>query len=884
MKRLILIDAHAIIHRAYHALPPLTTPAGEPINAVYGFTTILLRILRELKPDYITAAFDMPGPTFRHVAYERYKAQRPETPSELTSQFAKVREVLAAFKIPYFEKAGYEADDIIGTIASHLERNKKIEVVIVTGDADAFQLVRKSLKVYSMRRGITDTVIYDEKAVRERFGLAPRQLVDYKGLRGDPSDNIPGVKGIGEKTATELLKNFNSIEGVYGALKKKDKRISESVAAKLAEGEADAKFSKELARINLDTPIEFQLENSAWKGDILSPDVRVLFQKFGFFSLLKRLGESGDSELRPVTRQEKSVATQGALLEVVARPERARRILKTAKDFENFMADSEQKRLGFILYENNLFAVEDESGAVVVINKPLFREKTVKSILEGKREWYAHDGKGIIQFLRAQAVNICGIYFDTMIAAYLTSQFLRDFSYLAVASRELGRMVSQDAPDEFIHFFEIVSSLEAKLSEGEIRKVFLDIEMPLTPILADMEEKGILFDKKYLQGLSVKIDAELKKLTQEIYHESGEEFNINSSQQLSRILFDKLLLATKGLRKTDKGGVVSTRESELEKLKEKHAIVPKILDYRELMKLKTTYVDTLPLLVDPKTGRLHTTFNQTGTATGRLSSANPNLQNIPIMSDYGKEVRKAFVAEKGFRLVSFDYSQIELRVAAHIANDTKMIEAFQNGLDIHKMTAAEIYNVSLAKVTPELRRAAKTLNFGVLYGMGSQALSEATGMSRDDAKKFIDEYFKKFSGIANYIIETKQFAEEKGYVETIFGRRRYIPEILSPNWQMKREAERMAVNMPVQGTATGDIIKMAMIKIDDWVRKEKLEDKVRMLLQVHDELLFEIKDVTVKKYAPKIKEIMENTAKLKVPLAVDVEMGKNWGEQAPLNQ
>ena len=471
-----------------------------------------------------------------------------------------------------------------------------------------------------------------------------------------------------------------------------------------------------------------------------------------------------------------------------------------------------------------------------------------------------------------------------MIAAYLTSQFLRDFSYLAVASRELGRMVSQDAPDEFIHFFEIVSSLEAKLSEGEIRKVFLDIEMPLTPILADMEEKGILFDKKYLQGLSVKIDAELKKLTQEIYHESGEEFNINSSQQLSRILFDKLLLATKGLRKTDKGGVVSTRESELEKLKEKHAIVPKILDYRELMKLKTTYVDTLPLLVDPKTGRLHTTFNQTGTATGRLSSANPNLQNIPIMSDYGKEVRKAFVAEKGFRLVSFDYSQIELRVAAHIANDTKMIEAFQNGLDIHKMTAAEIYNVSLAKVTPELRRAAKTLNFGVLYGIGSQALSEATGMSRDDAKKFIDEYFKKFSGIANYIIETKQLAEEKGYVETIFGRRRYIPEILSPNWQMKREAERMAVNMPVQGTATGDIIKMAMIKIDDWVRKEKLEDKVRMLLQVHDELLFEIKDVTVKKYAPKIKEIMENTAKLKVPLAVDVEMGKNWGEQAPLNQ
>lgn len=909
MKKLILIDAHAIIHRAYHALPPLTTPAGEPINAVYGFTTILLRILRELKPDYIAAAFDMPGPTFRHVAYERYKAQRPETPSDLTSQFSKVREVLVAFQIPYFEKSGYEADDIIGTIASRLEKNKKIEVIIVTGDADAFQLVRKNLKVYSMRKGITDTVIYDDNAVRERFGLAPKQLVDYKGLRGDPSDNIPGVKGIGEKTATELLKNFDSIEGVYAALKKKNNKISAAVVEKLKAGEEDAKFSKELARINPDVPIEFQLESSVWKGDITGPEIKALFQKFGFFSLLKRLDGADAVEPRSATRKEKSMATQGALLEVATQAAESQRTLKTVKDFENFIADSRPKRLGLILHENNLFVVAEVTGAVAIINKPLFQEIAVKRIWGEQGGWYVYDGKEIIKFLRANGIEIRGISFDIMIAAYLTSQFLRDFSYLAVVSRELGRMVAREAREEFRHFFEVADSLDKKLSEGRIRKVFSEIEMPLVSVLADTEERGILLDKKYLQALSVKINAGLEKLTKEIYRDAGEKFNINSSQQLSRILFDKLLMTTKGLRKTEKGGVTSTRESELEKLKNKHPVVARILDYRELMKLKTTYVDVLPALADPKTGRLHTTFNQTGTATGRLSSANPNLQNIPIMSDYGKEVRKAFIAEKGFSLVSFDYSQIELRVAAHLADDKKMIAAFKNGLDIHKMTAAEIYNVPLEKVTPELRRAAKTLNFGVLYGMGSQALSEATGMPREDAKKFIDEYFKTFSGIANYIIETKQFAEEKGYVETLFGRRRYIPEILSPNWQLKREAERMAVNMPIQGTSTGDIIKMAMIKIDEWIGKEKLENDVRMLLQVHDELLFEInphtKDFSVgvkEKLVPeqspvespmdsstgrsrgttniiaKIKEIMERIVELKVPLVVDVKLGKSWGE------
>ena len=466
-----------------------------------------------------------------------------------------------------------------------------------------------------------------------------------------------------------------------------------------------------------------------------------------------------------------------------------------------------------------------------------------------------------------------------MLAAYIASVFSRDFSYLGVASRELGRLISADPCEEFTHFFEIARLLQAKLSEGKLSFIFEDIELPLTPILAEMEHKGILLDREFLGELSRKADKTLSLLTENIHGLAGEEFNINSSQQLSKILFEKLGLKTHGLRKTEKGGVISTSASELEKLRGVHPMIEKILEFREITKLKSTYIDVLPTLVNPRTKRLHTTFNQTGTATGRLSSFDPNIQNIPVVSSLGREIRKAFIAAPDFLLVSFDYSQIELRVAAHLANDEKMIDAFKKGVDIHALTASEIYNVPLEKVTPDLRRAAKTLNFGILYGMGSQALAESTGMSRQEAKKFIDEYFHDFSGVREYLRHIKSFAEENGYVETLFGRRRYIPEIHSPNWQLKREAERMAVSTVIQGTATGDIIKMAMIRVNEWVKKEKLKDEIHMLLQVHDELLFEIKDNIVKKIAPRIKEIMERAAELKAPLVVDVKVGKNWGKQ-----
>ena len=866
MKKLILIDSHAIIHRAYHALPPLSSPAGEPTGAVYGFTTILLRILRELKPDYIAAAFDLPGPTFRHVAYERYKAQRPETPSDLSSQFGKVREVLDAFGIQHFEKEGYEADDIIGTIAAKLAAKKNLEVIVVTGDMDALQLVRSNLKVYSMRKGISDTVTYDEKAVKERYGFKPAQLIDFKGLKGDPSDNIPGVKGIGDKTATELIKEFGSVEGIYKALKKGTKKISPAVAEKLRTDAEAAKFSKELATIHQNVPLAFRLEEAIWRGT--NPEkVNALFQKLGFASLIKRVSIEG----------KQSVPKQAALISLRGSASRPV-LLKREDKLRGIIRTHSGADFGLLLDGPALFMTVRGEKVIYQIHRSVLSARSAKELFE-QTPFFVYDGKAIIKFLQDFGVQSPVIKFDILLAAYVSGTFLRDFSYLAVAARELGRMVSSMAVEELPHFFEIIKSLEAKLAEGKLRFVFDSLELPLISVLADMEERGIKIDSGFLVKLSGKVAADLQRLTKKIYQDAGEEFNINSPQQLSKILFEKLGIKTRGLRKTEKEGRISTGAAELEKLKTGHPIVSKILEYRELAKLQTTYVDVLPKLVDRKTGRLHTTFNQTVTATGRLSSTNPNLQNIPVMSELGREVRKAFVAEKEFLLVSFDYSQIELRVAAHIADDKKMIEAFKKALDIHKLTAAEIYNVALEKVTPELRRAAKTLNFGVLFGMGSQAFAEATGMSREDAKKFIDEYFHDFSGIKKYIEDTKRFAEINGYVETIFGRRRYIPEIHSPNGQWKREAEGMAVNMPIQGSATGDIIKLAMIKVDDWIKKEDLCDEIRLLLQVHDELLFEIKKDAVKKYAVKIKEIMESAAKLKVPLVVDIKSGENWGEQ-----
>lgn len=867
MKRFILLDTHAIIHRAYHALPPLLTPSGEPAGAVYGFTTILLRILRELKPDYIAAAFDLPGATFRHIAYERYKAQRPATPSDLASQFLKVREVLEAFGIPVYLQEGYEADDIIGTIVKKLEKKKDCAITIVTGDLDVLQLVRPNVSVYYMKKGITETITYDVSAVHERYGFDPEQIPDFKGLKGDPSDNIAGVKGIGEKTALNLIQSFGTIGDIYKALKKNSKKISSSSAAKLRAGEKDAYLSRDLATIKKDVPITVRLEDVAWNDTHRSEKVKRLFQKFGFFSLLKRLDIN-----------EKPTAVQAALSMPVAEKTFLPETLVTPADFTAFVSAYSRGPCGVVLLEKELYIIPKTTSRVGLISPDLFKNAAVKKFFQTTPHFFVYDGKALIHFLRGHDIECGTPVFDLMLAAYLTNTFSRDFSFAAIFQRELGRPAASDPREELIHFFEVVSLVDAKLNEGRLRNVFETIELPLVRILADMEDRGIMLDRSVVERCGDEIDTKLSGFTKNIYTAAGEEFNINSSQQLSRILFEKLGIATHGLRKTQKGGVVSTNAAELEKLRGAHPIVAFVLEYRELMKLKTTYVDALPGLVNVKTGRIHTTFNQTGTATGRLSSVSPNMQNIPIMSEYGRRIRSAFVASAGYSLASFDYSQIELRIAAHMARDAKMIDAFKKGLDIHALTASEINNIPLESVTPELRRAAKTLNFGILYGMGAQALAEVTEMTREEARRYIDEYFRDFSGIKKYIADTLASVREKGYAETIFGRRRYIPEIFSSNWQLKREAERMAVNAPIQGSATGDIIKLAMIQVDTWIRKEKMDDEVRMLLQVHDELLFEIKSSIVKEVTPRIKKIMEHVASLDVPLVVGVTVGERWGK------
>ena len=758
IKTLVLIDSHALIHRAYHALPPLNTGSGELVNAVFGFFSILLKVLRDLAPDYIAATFDLPGPTFRHKEFEEYKATRVKAPDELYAQISRVKDILTAFNIPVFEKAGYEADDILGTIVKIVNsKQPTVNSIIVTGDLDTLQLVNKKTRVYTLKKGVKDTIMYDEAAVRERFdGLAPGQMKDYKGLKGDPSDNIPGVPGVGEKTAIELLKQYGSLEKLYKEIERKTVnppatpkrsfggRGSEQLTVKnhpstslgvknkklfdkLIEFKEQAFFSKYLATIKQDAPIKFKLKDALTR-DFDKDKVIKIFKDLGFYSLVNRLPE-----------------------------------------FE-----------------------EKKSG-----------EKTE----------------------------------------------------------------AQELPISHPSVFE---KIEQAREQGVLSEPIYQLEKSLAPIIAQMENNGIKIDIAYLKKLSRRVDEELLSLEKKIIVLAGEEFNINSPQQLSQILFTKLGLQIKGLKKTP-GKVISTAASELVKLKDQHEIIGLILRQRELQKLKTTYIDALPKLAGSD-GRLHTSFDSLGTTTGRLSSKNPNLQNIPIRTELGNEIRKAFVAEVGHKLLAADYSQIELRVVAHLAGDKEMIKIFKEGKDIHTATAAEVLGIKELEVDKNSRRMAKILNFGVIYGMSIHGFAEAAGVEVARAKKFIKKYFEEFAGVAKYIEKIKQEAANDGFVQTLFGRKRFIPEINSSAWNLRQAAERMAINMPIQGTAA-DLLKMAMVEI-----VKRLPLSAKLLLQVHDELIFEVPEKEVPKIAKMVKEIMENIYQLSAPLKVDVETGDNWGE------
>ncbi len=897
----IIIDGNALLHRAWHALPPLQTPKGVVVNAVYGFLMVLLKALNEMRPAYIAVTFDTKAPTFRDEMYTEYKAQREAQPQELYDQIPILKNVLAAFHVPVFEKDGWEADDVIGTIAHKITKSirqpadHKITTLIATGDLDTLQLVNEHTKVMTLRKGITDTVVYDEAAVKERFGLAPSQMIDYKALRGDPSDNIPGVKGIGEKTATELLQNFGTLDGVYKNIE--SEKIKEGVRTKLRAQKDEATLSKKLVTIVTDVPIDFDLAACKW-GGIDEPKVVALFQELGFRSLLSRLPKPGGEQGQLlVTYNTQHVANDRYTL------------IDTEKKFEDFLKNlAQQKIFAFDTETDNLdpfrshlvgmsFSWKTGEAYYIPISNFEFRISNFGAIFaDSKIAKIAHNAKFDIEVCAANGITVAGLAFDTMVASYVLNPGSRQHNLDKLAFEEFGfrmtpikeligvgqKQITMDkvALEKIVPYacadadytWRLYEKFTADERWATAKKLFEDIEMPVLPVLIAMETNGVKIDTDFLGALSKKVGKRLDTLGEKIHALAGSDFNINSPLQLKEILFEKLQISTKGIGKTKTG--LSTAADELEKMKGAHPIIEPIVEYRELAKLQSTYLEALPKLVDVRDSRLHTSFNQTVAATGRLSSSDPNLQNIPVRTELGNEIRKAFIAEKGNVLLSADYSQIELRLAAHMSNDPKMIASFKAGEDFHQRTAAEIHGIAFTDVTKEMRRAAKAINFGILYGMGSTSLAQQTGLSRDEARAFIEKYFVVYKQLAEYIEQTKALARSMGYVETLFGRRRYLPEIKSGMPQVRAAAERMAVNMPLQGTAA-DIMKIAMIRIHE-ITKAK-NHKIKMLLQVHDELVFEVPKDAVADVARMVRDSMEHVEKLRVPLKVDIDIGSSWG-------
>ena len=805
---LVLLDAHAIIHRAYHALPDFETRAGQPTGALYGMTTMLIRLIKDLKPDYLFACYDLPEPTFRHLAYDGYKAQRAKTDENLTAQLEKSKELCRALAIPVFSASGFEADDLLGTAVDYFAK-QPIDIVIASGDMDTLQLVQgQKVRVYTLKKSLEDTVIYDEAAVMARFSFGPKLLPDYKGLRGDPSDNIVGVPGIGEKTATILINNFGTIEKIYSALRKNETDfkiagLTPRLIEILKNNKEEALFSKTLATIRRDAPVDFSLPKISWREGLPASFELVdkIFQELEFKNLGVKLREAlnGKSE----DRTSSSLSSE---LEVLAE--------------KKFSSETDGLSPG----EQEIFS--EAQIALWLLNS----QKTEPSLAD--------------------------IYTETQKDDLLSAK----------------------------------EDLLAKLKEADLFELFDKLERPLIPIIKRASARGILLDQKHLKKMTDWASEEIKNLEKTIWRLSGGEFNINSPKQLGEVLFDKLALSVPGLKKTE-GGARSTRFSELAKLEGVHPIIGHLIRYRELAKLLSTYLLALPPLIG-KDGSLHTHLVQTGSTTGRFSSRDPNLQNIPVRGEIGKEIREAFVARDGFLLCSLDYSQIELRVAALLSVDEDLLSIFQKGEDVHSAVAARVFKVSLEEVTKEMRRQAKVINFGIIYGMGVNALRENLKTDRSVAQKFYDDYRLSFPKVFAYLTEVKSSAGKLGYTQTLFGRRRYFPDLRSRLPYVRAMAERMAINAPVQGTAA-DIIKLAIIEADLALKKAGLIDEAFLLLQVHDELLYEIKESAVKKAVPIIKEAMEgvlvkNLPKdfqanfrgpaSQVPLVVSVGLGANWGE------
>lgn len=787
-KLLVLLDAHAIIHRAYHALPDFSTSKGQPTGALYGIVAMLLKIIKDLKPDYIAACYDLPDPTFRHVAYEKYKAGRPKADEALVAQIIRSKDIFIAFGVPMYEYPGFEADDILGTIVEQLSSSsgKDIDIIIASGDMDTMQLIDdERVRVYTLKKGINDTILYDERGVIERFGFPPKLLPDFKGLRGDQSDNIIGITGIGEKTAAILVKEFGAIENIYKTLKRDGKKIldsgvSERIVNLLREGEEEALFSKTLALIRRDAPIKFAVPKGTWVKEASIEKIEALLKELEFKSLAVRV-----REMLGVGRVEGKIdATLGKLEKIDE-------------------AELEKAKIALWLVDS---------------------EKTNPEL------------EDVLDFTKK----------DKLSGA--------------------------------------IKVLEDEIKSRGLARVYKEIELPIIPIIKRAEERGILVDTKYFKKLSGDYHGRINELEKKIWKHAGVKFNINSPKQMSEVIFDKMKLVNTAVRiKKTEGGAKSTRISELEKLRDTHPIISEIVDYRELQKLLSTYIDAIPPLLDGN-NRLHTHFIQTGAATGRFASTNPNLQNIPIRSELGKNIRGGFLASPGHTLLSFDYSQIELRVAAILSGDKFLTQIFKEGKDAHGAVASRVFKVPESEVTPEMRRRAKVINFGIVYGMGVTALKENLGGTRAEAQEFYDKYLEEFSELADYLENVKFFAKKNGYTETLFGRRRYFPGVRSSISFIKAMAERMAINAPLQGTAA-DIIKIAIKLAEDDLAKNKLLSKTHLLLQIHDELIYEAEDGAIGLAEKVIKESMESVFKRSylnkapdVPIVVNFSSGKNWGE------
>lgn len=786
---LVLLDTHAIIHRAFHALPPLTSPAGEPVQAVYGLLTMLMKLVKDLAPDHIVAAYDLPGPTHRHEVYKEYKGTRPKLDEGLIIQINRSRDALHAFGIPIYEVPGFEADDVIGTIATSAKKN--FDVIIASGDMDTLQLVDdKKVQVYTLRKGIQDTILYDEDAVVARYGFGPEHIIDYKGLAGDTSDNIIGIPGVGEKTATELIKSFGSIESIYKAIEKNkdalvDKGFKARVQSLVSEHRDEAEFSKVLATIRLDAPIHF-VEPEKTFAETLDVEAAVGFaEQMGFRSLVPRI-----------------------------------RVLATPKD-------------GPLESKGKVEKQKDPPVQLSSADQSILKECAVMVFLLNS--------------------DIANPTIDDVYAVSKTKN-LRDAH----------------------------SRLTSMLAKESLDSVYTKIEKPLIPVIDAMNTKGVMIDAEYLRKLSKEYHGELDQRARAIYKEAGEEFNINSPKQLGDVLFGKMGLGGAKQKKTATGQL-STKESELQKLAAEHPIVTEILAYRELAKLLGTYIDAIPPLLDSE-GRLHTTFSQTGAATGRMSSRDPGLQNIPVKTELGRRIRRGFVAPEGKVLLACDYSQIELRLAAMLSGDEKLTDIFVRGEDVHAAVASQVFGVPQSDVTKEMRRRAKVINFGILYGMGVNALRENLGTDRKEAQEFYTKYFETFSTLARYLEKTKETAARLGYTTTYFGRKRYFPGMKSPLPFIRASAERMAINAPLQGTQA-DIIKIAMSRIHA-IFEKKYAGRAALVLQIHDELIVELDKDLLKEVSVELKSAMENVLTRAetngIPILVSAEAGPNWAELEPV--